>query len=298
MQRSSHNLFISLGAQKTGTSFLADYLREHPECSLPPVKEVHFFDRTYLRSKDYALTRLTQDIERSKHNLQRCWPWQTAKKAVEKTKIAFLERQFELCNEDRLDAASYEKFILSVAQPGTKLVADMTPANGLLPKARLEQLAALESQPKFLLVLRDPVDRLWSHMRMMAKREAMTGVDINDAITQILRDYLDGKCPSMDDRSNYVDILQNVSSAIPKDRLRIKYFEEFLTDEGLEDFCDFTGIKYLQTNASSPSHVGTPIKLATDLRQKLQDNLRPQYDAAHDFFGYLPKHWEKSAGMS
>ena len=39
--------FVGLGAQKTGTSWLWEYLQSHPEVGASPIKEMHFFDSKY-----------------------------------------------------------------------------------------------------------------------------------------------------------------------------------------------------------------------------------------------------------
>ncbi len=39
--------FIIIGAQKGGTSSLFSYLSQHPQLSLPDIKEIHFFDNHY-----------------------------------------------------------------------------------------------------------------------------------------------------------------------------------------------------------------------------------------------------------
>jgi sulfotransferase family protein len=49
--------FLVIGAQKSGTSALDEYLRHHPELCLPSQKEVHFFDADELfatAAVDYA----------------------------------------------------------------------------------------------------------------------------------------------------------------------------------------------------------------------------------------------------
>ena len=37
--------FLCIGAQKAGTSWLNNVLLEHPQVFMPPVNELHFFDR-------------------------------------------------------------------------------------------------------------------------------------------------------------------------------------------------------------------------------------------------------------
>src|SRR6476659_2320083 len=37
--------FLCIGAQKAGTGWLYEQLRSHPDFWMPPVKELHYFDR-------------------------------------------------------------------------------------------------------------------------------------------------------------------------------------------------------------------------------------------------------------
>src|SRR3954463_14128656 len=37
--------FLCVGAQKAGTGWLYEQLRNHPDFWMPPVKELHYFDR-------------------------------------------------------------------------------------------------------------------------------------------------------------------------------------------------------------------------------------------------------------
>ena len=41
--------FLGIGAQKAGTTWLHENLRRHPELFLPEEKELHYFDRQWVR---------------------------------------------------------------------------------------------------------------------------------------------------------------------------------------------------------------------------------------------------------
>jgi hypothetical protein len=41
----SHPTFLILGAQKAGTTWIADMVRQHPEVCMPKKKEIHFFNK-------------------------------------------------------------------------------------------------------------------------------------------------------------------------------------------------------------------------------------------------------------
>lgn len=49
--------FLILGAAKSGTSSLAQYISTHPEVALSKPKEPHFFDANYSKGMSYYLTR-------------------------------------------------------------------------------------------------------------------------------------------------------------------------------------------------------------------------------------------------
>src|SRR5215210_2387932 len=55
--------FLVIGAQRAGTTWLHRVLRQHPKLWLPPVKELHYFDkldtmRTILDAKERRRVRL------------------------------------------------------------------------------------------------------------------------------------------------------------------------------------------------------------------------------------------------
>lgn len=45
--------FIIIGAQKSGTTSLFNYLRQHPGTALPEQKEIHFFDKQYQKGAEW-----------------------------------------------------------------------------------------------------------------------------------------------------------------------------------------------------------------------------------------------------
>src|SRR5215831_18496905 len=47
--------FIVIGAQKSGTSSMFSYLRQHPQVARPMHKEIYYFDRHYSRGLSWYL---------------------------------------------------------------------------------------------------------------------------------------------------------------------------------------------------------------------------------------------------
>jgi hypothetical protein len=45
--------FLFIGPDKTGSSWIFEYLRSHPQCFVPEAKDIYFFDREYHRGLDW-----------------------------------------------------------------------------------------------------------------------------------------------------------------------------------------------------------------------------------------------------
>jgi len=117
--------FVVAGAQKSGTSALDAYLREHSELCLPHKKELHFFDTDRLF-------------------------------AVEPVDYAAYHAQF-------------------APRPPQRLLGEVTPAYMYWPTAA-ERIARYNAAMRFVLVLRNPVTRAYSHWNMSRQlgREPLT----------------------------------------------------------------------------------------------------------------------------
>jgi hypothetical protein len=48
-----HPDFLIIGAQRCGTTSLFHFLAGHPQVAVPPIKEIHFFDRQYEKGMDW-----------------------------------------------------------------------------------------------------------------------------------------------------------------------------------------------------------------------------------------------------
>jgi flagellin-specific chaperone FliS len=64
--------FVGIGAQKAGTTWLANYLDAHPQVAFSPIKELHFFDAVFLKyfkRSDYKETFLQLKSAIPKENI-------------------------------------------------------------------------------------------------------------------------------------------------------------------------------------------------------------------------------------
>ncbi|CAN0602263.1 unnamed protein product, partial [Ectocarpus sp. 12 AP-2014] len=171
-----------------------------------------------------------------------------------------------------------------------KLMGDMTPAYSVLSAARLRAMSGLAPDVRFLMLLRDPVERLWSHVRMIAARRDCNGEATPENCARILNKTLRGKADDVAKRSNYAFALERLAEAVPSGKLLIEVFEDMVAGDGFARICSFLGIRAIEPSRV-PVHVGQTLVMSPEQRQAAADWLAPQYEASVKALGRMPEAW-------
>ena len=129
--------FIIAGAQKCGTTALYEFLNEHPELKGSAKDEVHFFDWHY-PADDRRLEWLTE------HNIS-----------------TGISEQEYLCVLQEMYGKEFP-----FAYNESKIHFEKTPSYLFLTMVPKRIFLTCPSKPKIILILRNPVDRAFSHFRM------------------------------------------------------------------------------------------------------------------------------------
>lgn len=278
-------VFLCVGAAKAGTSWLYRQLAAHPECHFRSIKELHYFDGL--------------DEGTAHRNLQRIRARQVALR--ERTggglnatpdqarRIADGGAWLDVLEEGREDVPAYLGYLGDGAAPG-QVVGEATPAYALLSEARLSAMSRMAPDVRFLYLMRDPVDRLWSHVRMIAGRRDTDGVVTARRAGRILDRTISGEETQIVRRSDYAGALARLTAAVPGARLMVEVFEEMVRGEGFARICGFLGIGRVMPDAV-PVHAGQTLAMTPDQRRRAAHWLAPQYDAAHRALGRMPGAW-------
>lgn len=279
---------IGLGATKAGTSWLYDYLRHHPDCHFRRVKELHYFDAFDGGNPAAKAKALRQKAQTFRETIptapgHRVPGLQEALRDHEA--LADLMQQPE-------DHAAYLAY-LSDGQRQKKVQGDITPAYGLLSVAKLREIASLAGDIRFVYLLRDPVSRLWSHVRMMAARQNRGVVKPGQA-ARILTRALKGKEPQITKRGDYKTILGNVAQAIDPAKRLVLFSDDLFYGNGLTRLCDFLGVKDQRGNTGDIINAGRPLDMTTDQAALARDYLQEQYDYVAGVMGDMPQTWQHS----
>ena len=285
-----------VGATKSGTSWLFEYLSDHPESHVRSIKELHYFDtlETGAFQQQIALhrnkaARLRGRLAVAKGNAQR----RTSAKMQD-------VKHWNKVLKDRVENTANYLAYLTWGMDKQALVADITPAYALLPVKRLKEMAKLSSDTRFIYLMRDPVARLWSHVRMIERRaEAAAGVAARDmaaACKATMDRVISGVQSAMTERGDYKGAIERLNAAVDPSKLLIMFMEEMLTPAGIARLCAFLGIAYRQANFDQPVHVGPVLAMAPAQYDAARALLRPQYDFVARHYPDIPANWRKSMG--
>jgi hypothetical protein len=171
--------FIGIGMQKAGTGWLYDQLATHHQVTMPPIKEMHFFDRGFNFQK--ARIRFREMIDGMIEEGQVLTPadfhfFKTALLAGPTFRRE--RRSFRLVRERdqvalgeslpylKLWKDDMEWYCSLFNGPGVEFSGDITPGYSSLPDSLVGQIADALPELKIVLVVRHPVDRFWSQIQM------------------------------------------------------------------------------------------------------------------------------------
>ncbi|WP_299502601.1 sulfotransferase [uncultured Roseobacter sp.] len=152
---------VCIGAQKAGTSWLHVTLSARSDIWVPPFKELHFFDHKFVQE------------------CRRWTPWHV-KKGLKEARARHLAKTVPP-NEDYLNYLSrleerpilngtWYKFVFSRAAPD-QMCLDVTPEYSCIPDAGVDFFKRFLPEAKLIYIIRNPLDRLTSQLRMAAQRK-------------------------------------------------------------------------------------------------------------------------------
>ena len=282
-------VLFCVGAAKAGTSWFHGYLESHAQCHLRSIKELHYFDaldRGNLNGQREAQEKL-RDGFRTQLAAGRGNPDRMRRQIDDRSDwLRVLDRGDE-------DIPAYLAYLTADAG-SARLVGDVTPAYALLDEARLRQMAAIAPDVRFIYLLRDPVERLWSHVRMISGRRSPDGTVVRRRTDRILARALAGEEGQIAQRGDYRAAMTKLRAAVDPDRLHFAFYEEMFEGQGLRRMLEFLGLRWHPPATSRKVHEGQALEMLRDQRRGARDWLAPQYDHVASVMGRLPDSWQSA----
>ena len=228
--------FIGIGVQKAATTWVYEFLQKHPEAWLPPLKEVNYFNNLYFKDgsawcgdwrRQNALLRLKTVLAREQDPDPK---W-----------ISLLL----MLIAEKIDDSWYQR-LFGYAPPSAK-AGEITPEYAMLPKAAIEHLCDLSPEVRIVIMLRNPVDRAVSHLKMISAR---TGLNDRN-LAHISREK------SLLERGNYPVILDRWCEFVPAERMFVGFHDDLKEDSSkfATALCIFLGIDPSKSPSDLPGLV-------------------------------------------
>ena len=163
--------FICIGAQKAGTGWLYEQLRNHPDFWMPPMKELHYFDRVGgdARSEPERTLPFVRD-QNERLRVAR-------KRARDQRDNDFLDSFEHACDQRSLDLESYAALF---RRKGNSISGDITPGYSTLSDETVKEIATRFPRTKISFIARDPVERAWSQLSMYVRNGLIDRFDPDD----------------------------------------------------------------------------------------------------------------------
>lgn len=188
--------FLVIGAQRSGTTWLHRVLGQHSALWLPPVKELHYFDRLDIKRT------ILEPKERRRVGVKRLLsldPW-------------LISYWLGARNDD------WYASLFRAAKDRGLIAGEITPAYATLDETVLARIKRINDQIRLIFVMRDPVERAWSAVNNAAKK----GVDASTVEKSIKRARESGAAT----RSAYADTIKRLETVFSPGQIHYSFFED------------------------------------------------------------------------
>ena len=288
MKRHEAPQFLGIGAQKAATTWLYRCLRVHPGIWLPPVKELHYFTH---RSEDRhpgVVGRLwgTDWVNRRLRRIMR----PRLLSDLRSLDVARLRWDLRFFLGRRSDA--WYESLFRAGSP--RVTGEITPEYALLSAEEVGGVRAAFPRLRILYLMRDPIDRAWSHMRMLARLRGLS-LDSEETALTLARD------PTVVARSDYRGTLDAWGRHYPPDRIFTGFLEEVRSDPRalLTRIFAFLGVE-TDDSALSPDlhrvvHEGAPSPMPAAVERELARACVADLRILEERFGHPVSAWRERA---
>lgn len=283
--------FVGIGAAKSGTSWLASYLDEHPQVAMSPIKELHYFDALYCPE----ISGRWNENWRNIHNEL------TARQAK-----APKDRRAEKlrCVGARLDMIdnpeAYRQYFDALLQEQHKVFGEITPAYSILPARGYAAIQKIYPGAKFIFMMRDPLQRYLSHIRFIQQLRATQGKDLLedfDTNAQAIEKLSD---PEYTRRADYQGTIETLLQTTGEEKLCVLFYEHLFSNEKheheLRQLSDFLGIRLGNADLETKVNASLEADFDTAVQRRIWEHFASTYEFIGNKYGAsAPASWHWQA---
>lgn len=162
--------FLCIGAQKAATSWLYVNLQRHHQIWMPPVKELHYFNHLFVPENrswtNYHIRTNTSSAVR--HHI----------KNGDYVDFGYLRYLCGLMTDPFTETWYRNAYDRPNAKG--KVLGDITPEYSTIPEQGIDYVRSLLGAPRLIYIIRDPVARAMSQLRMALERQPRDNMQESD----------------------------------------------------------------------------------------------------------------------
>jgi hypothetical protein len=306
--------FLGIGAQKAGTTWLNENLRQHPEVWGPPIKEIHYFNRSYpaspspLTSSSLIFRILGQGRQ------DRLWRKELVKRILsirEATwqEIAWYLQFFFGQYNDNWYAALFKS-------AGSQVKGEITPAYSFLDMKDIEHIKEIMPGARIIYIVRNPIDRAWSAAKSAIRHDAIRRAgwkglfqhrQIASRVESISSSKFERKFNRIMRREgfllrgDYVRTINNWQKKFSKAQFFIGFFEDIVHNprQFLQTIFEFLGVdsskEYITQIAFEKINPSPQREMPIEFRWRLANHYYSQIKTLSEMLGGYAIQWRKDA---
>ena len=262
--------FLCIGAQKAGTTWLYNALKMHNDVWLPPLKELHYFDIS--KSNNYK----NEKLKEIKTNIDKIIAGQN----VNYARLKCLSKLF-------LSEKVTDEIYLSIFQDKHAIaIGEITPSYSTLNESEVKHIYDLLGDLKIIFILRDPISRAWSQVRMnfeKSRKSKLTEEDCKSLNSEYWMKFIQKRISGIDARTNYI----RTSMLYEKyfSQIHYAFYDELCQNPRifLKNICNFLGIRFEESMFGNILTARKLVGMEVDIPEKCKKFFSDRYKEQEEF---------------
>lgn len=278
------HLLLGVGAMKAGTTWIFDALNRHPDIHFCREKEIHYF---YARHINPNILSDRARMRRAKAYL--AFDPEVSARPVLQKRVQWTANWLG----GPVDDAWFND--LFVHRGPAQWIAEFSNLTALLPEQAWAELHARTAKLRVVYTLREPMDRLWSHVRFQMKMKNTSG-QLNEWSLDQLEDHIRNGGDYLD-HSNYTAAIARMQAALPPECLRVDFFDRIPADPrgfiaDIETFLNLPAHDLSDDIISRVVNPSPPRPMPDGLAERFADDIATQIEGLKDLGITVPRSWE------
>jgi len=265
------NFLLGVGAQRCGTTWLSRYLSQHPGVFVSPFKELHVFDAMFApEASGHTRENRFERLRLLLGKILRGEP-------VDRLALMVAIERYELSLGEKAYLTHFRRRV----GPDHRVMGEITPSYSLIPASGFrfirDFLVESKLKPKVIFIMRDPVERMYSQLRM---NQDMGLAQLSDAYASALG------TPGITQRTRYDMTLASLEGEFEPEELLLLFYEELFQARSIEIICRFLDVEIRPADFSARVNAAPDTgEIDPDFRRAAREHLDVVYQACADRFG-------------